>query len=118
VIGANGSAGPEWAEIVRLCVHRLRRGTWYPVLDASRPDMVTLDVGGTPFEVARECVHLADRRPMAWSVVRDDDPNPFFGAEYAVCPTCLERAPLRGQEQALTCPACGSTHPVDWAGRI
>ena len=109
---------PQWAEIVRLCVHRLRRGTWYPVLDRSKPGFVTIDVGGTPFEVESGCVLLSDQRPAAWSVVRDNDPDAYFCAEYAVCPACFERAPLRSRQEELTCPACHQTHPVDWEGRI
>ena len=109
---------PQWAEIVALNVHRLRRGAWYPVVDASKPGVVTVDVGGTPFDLERESVLLGDEKPDAWSVVRDHDPNGYFGAEYAVCALCFERAPLRSHEEELTCPACHQTRPVNWEGRI
>lgn len=110
--------GEQWAEIVRLCIQRLRRGSWYRVLDATAEDTVTLDVGGTPFVVDRSCVALFPSRPTTWSVVRDDPPNEVLGPVYAVCPACFERAPLAGTEAELACPGCKGTFAVDWAGAV
>lgn len=115
--GGDGLTGKEvWAEIVNVCAQHLRRGSWYRVADASRPDTVTLDVNGTPVEVDRSCVALADDRPLCWSVIREDPPNAYFGAVYGVCPDCLERARLAGTECELLCPACGLNFPVNWTG--
>jgi len=108
----------QWAEIVRLCIQRLRRGSWYRVLDASAPDTVTLDVGGAPFVVDRGCVALSAERPTGWSVVREDPPNEVLGPVYGVCPSCFERALLRASEPELTCPSCGGVFAVNWAGAV
>jgi hypothetical protein len=111
-------ADEQWAEIVRLCIQRLRRGSWYRVLDATADDTVTLDVGGTPFVVDRGCVALAASRPTRWSVVRDDPPNEVLGPVYGVCPSCFERAPFTGAESEKECPACRGTFGVNWAGAV
>ena len=111
-------ADEQWAEIVRLCIQRLRRGSWYRVLDATAAATVTLDVGGTPFVVDRSCVAMALSRPSAWSVVRDDPPNEVLGPVYGVCPACFERAPLTGTESEKECPACRGTFAVNWAGAV
>jgi len=103
-----------WAEIVKLCMHPLRRGSWYRVVDAFDPSTVTLDVNGTPFVVDRDCVSLAPERPQAWSVVREGEANPYFGGMYGVCPNCVERANLEPGRPDLTCPSCGNTYPVRW----
>lgn len=108
----------QWAEIVRLCIQRLRRGSWYRVLDASSAETVTLDVRGTPFVVDRSCVALASSRPTEWSVVRDNPPNEVLGAVYGVCPACSERSRLTGAEAELACPSCGGTFTVDWPGAV
>ncbi len=107
-------AGEQWARITKLCMHPLRRGTWHRVVDAFSQDTVTLEVGGQPFVVDRDCVRLADERPMVWSVVYEDPAAPYFGGVYAVCPGCSERMGLQGSEAELACPACGNTFPVDW----
>ncbi len=111
-------ADEQWAEIVRLCIQRLRRGSWYRVLDATAADSVTLDVGGTPFVVDRGCVALAASRPTTWSVVRDDPPNEVLGPVYGVCPSCFERAPFTGAESEKECPACRGTFGVNWTGAV
>ncbi|MEK7667161.1 MAG: hypothetical protein AAB409_00745 [Gemmatimonadota bacterium] len=105
-----------WAKIVALGVQHLRRGSWYRVVDESKPETVSVDVNGAAVEVPRSCVALAADRPLAWSVVREDPPNPYFGAVYGVCPDCLERARLAGSEKDLLCPACGLNFPVNWSG--
>lgn len=104
----------QWAEVVKLCVQPLRRGSWYRVMDASQPDTVTLNVRGTPFVVDRDCVDLGSTRPMAWSVVHEDAAGPYFGGVYAVCPACLERTRLDGNESHLTCVHCRGTFLVRW----
>lgn len=105
-----------WAQVVALGVQQLRRGSWYRVVDESKPETVSVDVNGAAVEVPRSCVALAADRPLAWSVVREDPPNPYFGAVYGVCPDCLQRARLAGGEKGLLCPACGLNFPVNWSG--
>lgn len=109
-------AGEQWARITKLCMHPLRRGTWHRVVDAFSADTVTLEVGGQPFVVDRDCVQLAAERPIAWSVVYEDPSAPYFGGVYAVCPECTERVGLQGSEAEMECPACGNSFPVDWLG--
>ena len=108
----------SWAQIIRLCIHPLRRGSWYRVVDVSQPGTVTVDVDGTPFVVDRDCVSLHDARPEAWSVVHEDGSNPYYGGVYGVCPQCLARQRLEGNEAELTCPSCRDTFPVDWSQAV
>ncbi len=109
-------AGEQWARITKLCMQPLRRGTWHRVVDAFDPDTVTLEVGGQPFVVDRDCVVLADEKPMKWSVVREDPTAPYFGGRYGVCPGCTERVGLADGVPSMECPACRNTYPVDWEG--
>ena len=111
-------AGEQWARITKLCMHPLRRGTWHRVVDAFSEDTVTLEVSGQPFVVDRDCVLLAEERPMTWSVVHEDPGAPYFGGVYGVCPGCTERVGLRGDEPELECPSCRKPFPVDWAGAV
>jgi hypothetical protein len=106
----------QWARIVKLCMHPLRRGTWHRVVDAFSEDTVTLEVGGQPFVVDRDCVVISDERPVKWSVVKEDDTAPYFGGLYGVCPECSERMGLKGGETEVECPACRNTFAVDWVG--
>ena len=89
----------RWAKITRKGTHRLRRGAWYAVADDSRLDVVVVIDNRRRTEVGRDCVELADRRPMLWSVVvRDAD-------EGTAIPS--------GQAQ-LRCPRCDIVFGVDW----
>jgi len=108
----------SWAQIIRLCMQPLRRGSWYRVLDLSQPGTVTVEAFGAPFVVERDCVSLHDARPEAWSVVHEDGPSPYYGGVYGVCPQCLERQRLDGNESELTCPSCDRTYPVDWSQAV
>jgi hypothetical protein len=107
-----------WAQIVRLCMQPLRRGSWYRVVDVSQPGTVTVEVFGAPFVVDRDCVSLHDARPEAWSVVHEDGPSSYYGGVYGVCPQCLARQRLDGNESELTCPSCHRTYPVDWSQAV
>lgn len=107
-----------WAQIVRLCMQPLRRGSWYRVVDVSQPGTVTVEAFGAPFVVDRDCVSLHDDRPEAWSVVHEDGPSSYYGGVYGVCPQCLARQRLDGNESELTCPSCHRTYPVDWSQAV
>lgn len=106
----------KWACVRKLGAHGLRRGSWYAVADDSHPDEVVLDVSGRAVRVDRSCVTVAASRPLMWSVVREDPPQSHLGARYGVCPNCVARAPLNGDETELSCAACGFAFPVDWSG--
>ena len=103
-----------WACITRLGPHRIRRGTWYEVLDDSAPDTVVLGVGIRQVRVNRDQVEIHSRRPFAWTVVIDTERNTHFGKVYAVCPACLARARLTGAEESMPCPSCDYRFDVDW----
>jgi len=37
-----------------------------------------------------------------------------WGSKYAVCPSCGERARLRGQPTEMACPRCKGVYAVAW----
>ncbi|MGD2135033.1 MAG: hypothetical protein PVF27_02690 [Gemmatimonadales bacterium] len=112
---------PRWARVHTGGPHRLRRGGWYRVLDASDPDQVVVNVGGTPRRVMRGSVTLADDRPPVWSVVRQQASTSSapaarqMGELYGVCPNCLYRAPLTDKDLELRCRQCNQLFAVDWS---
>ena len=95
----------------------LRRGAWYRVARLA-PLVAVLDVNRKPLPVPHYLLQVVSRPPTRWSVV----PRPErarqlprdWGPQYAVCPSCRERAALRGRPRHLTCHRCRGEFEVAW----
>ena len=70
-------------------------------------------VQGLPDEV-----QIVTQPPRRWSVVprpkRARELPPEWGAHYAVCPSCRERAALLGRPRRLECVRCHGEFDVAW----
>lgn len=97
---------------------QLRRGAWYRVVRLGAR-VAVLDVNREPLPIPRDLLHIAPTRPTAWTVVplpRSAREIPrSWGDEYAVCPSCRGRAPLRGHPRSMRCPGCNGLFDVAWA---
>ena len=98
-----------WARVVGDVNVSVRRGAWYEVIRLT-PDAALLNVHQRTLNVPRSAVQVATVRPREWSVV----PRPYdavdlplgWGARYAVCPRCSQRASLKDQHVEMQCPGC------------
>jgi hypothetical protein len=112
----------QWARIKRPSGHGLRRGAWYPVLDDTRGDALTLNVGSQSVTVDRATVELTSEKPHKWSVVRwnprDDEARlaaqAMLGPTYGVCPNCRGRSNLDATDTQKKCPVCELLFEIDW----
>src|SRR6266849_5620780 len=90
--GGTMPEAPQWARVRGDRNFGTRRGAWHELLRLT-PDEAIIPV-----------------RPHSWSVVpRPSDAVNMplsWGSKYAVCPSCGERAPLRGQPTEMPCPRC------------
>ena len=93
----------------------LRRGAWYEVRRLRPPEAV-VDVSGERVSVPREVLEITTVQPRRWSVVpRPKNPDRFPGvAEYAVCPNCRERVPLRERLALMRCSRCHELSDIAW----
>jgi hypothetical protein len=112
-----------WARCLDNVADVLRRGAWYPILEAS-DDNVVLEVQQKPVRLSRIDVSIRETPPDRWSiVVRTGILRPTLGGRagedvittYAVCPHCRERQDFKGKPQALTCTQCAREAKVDWS---
>ena len=95
----------------------LRRGAWYRVARLASLEAI-LDVNHRPLKVPHYLVQVVSRPPTRWSVV----PRPAgagelpaeWGPQYGVCPSCRERAALRGRPRRLECTRCRGEFDVAW----
>lgn len=114
-----GAAGEDaqWARLQVDVNCRLRRGAWYRVADLT-PAAVKLDVNHQQVQVARASVAIVSTPPRSWTVVRlprDAKGLPvLWGDKYVVCPSCRNRAQVRGEPLDLHCPRCDKTFRVGW----
>lgn len=111
------TAQPQWAR-PRADVNRgLRRGAWYRVI-ALTPGEVVLDVNHRPCIVPRDGVQIAGTPPRRWSIVpRPPDAvrvPPQWGDWYALCPSCRNRASVKGQLNTLRCARCEGVFQIAW----
>ena len=85
----------------------LRRGAWYGVRRL-RPLEAVVDVVGEQVTVPRSALEISSAPPHRWSVVpHPKNPERFSGVtEYAVCPNCRERVPLKERLERLQCRRC------------
>ena len=107
----------HWARLKVEGSYPLRRGAWYSV-SAFVKDQVVVRLGRAWVSVPWSVVELAGTAPRRWTIV----PRPAnavllpedWGAQYAVCPQCSHRAPLRGAPATMHCPRCNRLSAVAW----
>jgi hypothetical protein len=112
-----------WARCLDNVADVLRRGAWYPILEAS-DEKVVIEVRQKPVRLSRVDVAIRDTPPDRWSiVVRTGVLRPTLGGRegeeitttYAVCPYCQERQDFSGKPDALKCLRCRTESKVDWS---
>ncbi len=97
---------------------RMRRGAWYKVLQTDDVHSV-LEVFGRPVTVATALLQIVKRPPPRWTVVEPRESSAAktparLGAQYGVCPSCGDRAPLPKRVKRLRCPSCKWEFEVAW----
>jgi hypothetical protein len=106
-----------WARLQADVDCNLRRGAWYRLLKMDGLAAV-VDVNHRPVPVVRAFVQVANSPPRRWTVVATPATTrrlpPSVGAQYAVCPSCRDRAPLRGRPERLLCARCRVEFAVAW----
>jgi hypothetical protein len=107
----------QWARVRGDLNCHVRRGAWYGVLHLT-PDEAILDVVRRPFSVPRSLLQIVPLPPQRWSVVaRPSDAVMVplsWGSQYAVCPGCGDRAPLKGHPIEIRCSRCDGLFAVAW----
>lgn len=112
-----------WARCTDRIADTLRRGAWYPIVEAAGDESVVVSVQNRRVRLSREDVRVREEAPDRWSVVvRTGVLRPTLGGQgrdlvtsYAVCPGCAERQDFAGRPQRLACTRCGRESEVDWA---
>ena len=112
-------AGLQWGRLQANVDCSLRRGAWYRVTAIGELEAV-VDIGRKPQSVPSFLLEIVSAPPRRWTVV----PRPegavhmpqAWGTQYAVCPSCRERAalPARGRPRNLTCDRCRGAFEIDW----
>ena len=109
-------AGLQWARLQVDVNCQLRRGAWYRVIRLA-PGEVVLEVDRKPLPVPRSLLQLTSAPPRRWTVV----PRPWNAVglpprwnDYAVCPSCSNRAPLERRSSSIRCPQCNGLFDVAW----
>jgi len=95
----------------------LRRGAWYRVVRLT-PHEAVLDVHGMLKAFPRPSLEILPTAPTRWTIV----PRPAhsarlpstWGARYAVCPNCRERARLEERQPSMRCPKCNGHFDIGW----
>ncbi|HEY6155826.1 MAG TPA: hypothetical protein VIV88_00150 [Gemmatimonadales bacterium] len=107
----------KWGRLVVNVNCALRRGAWYRVARIRSLEAI-LDVNRKPLVVPNYLVQIVSQPPRRWSVVprpkRARELPPEWGAHYAVCPSCRERAALLGRPRRLECVRCHGEFDVAW----
>lgn len=109
-----------WPATKREHSKQLRRGAWYPVIDDTLPDRVTLGIPGHPTVVPRRILEISPQRPTRFTVVHRRDHVPGkrdsfgLGRHYGVCPECQWRFGIIARPERETCPHCGLMAEVAW----
>jgi len=110
----------NWARLRADYGCPLRRGAWYRVVSIS-PLEAVVDVDQKPVLLPREYLEIVNTRPSRWTVVQEPERSPRLPSEmsgrYAVCPSCRERMPLRGEATNLRCRRCNGVFEVGWGER-
>jgi len=107
----------QWARLKADVKCALRKGAWYRILKLTSTEVV-LDVRGKPLSVARGQVQLSSEPALRWSVVPSPKHTARFpatwGASYAVCPNCRDRAKLEGHPASMRCQRCNGSFEIAW----
>ena len=107
----------KWARLQADVNVQLRRGAWYRVKELG-PLETVLEVRGKPLLVPSAFIQVAEQPPHRWTVVPSPKDAVRFpedwGAVYAVCPSCRERAQLHGRPSSMHCPRCKREFDVAW----
>ena len=107
----------QWARVQVDAALPLRRGAWYRILKLTSME-ATLNVKGKPLPVPRGQLQLSAEPVLRWTVVPAPRSSPRFpqswGEEYAVCPSCRERAPLQDHPASMRCHRCNGLFEVAW----
>ena len=109
--------GMQWGRLQVDVNCRLRRGAWYRVKEVASLNAV-LDVNRQLLAVPHYLIQVISAPPRRWSVV----PRPQnarvlphdWGATYGVCPSCRERAALRGRPRTMECRRCRGQSEIAW----
>lgn len=105
-----------WARLQADLNCKLRRGAWYRLIKVEGLAAV-VDVNRQPVPVVRAFLQLSNSPPRRWTVVPRPRNVPVavqVGPQYAVCPSCRDRVPLRGRPSRMPCGRCGVDFAVAW----
>jgi len=107
----------QWGRLQVDVPCALRRGAWYRVARLA-PLEAVLDVNRRPLTVPHYLLQVVSKPPTRWSVVprpeRASELPLDWGEHYGVCPSCRERAELRGRPRRLACSRCRGEFEVAW----
>lgn len=107
----------RWGRLQADVDCRLRRGAWYRVL-RDAPLEAIVEVNRRPLPVPRYLLEFITQPPRRWTVVPAPSNIPrraaHLGPAYAVCPSCRNRAPLRGKPRRMPCVICRTDFDVAW----
>lgn len=107
----------KWGRLQVDVTCALRRGAWYRVARLAALEAV-LDVNRQPLKIPHYLIQIVSTPPTRWSVVpRPEEAGELpaaWGSHYAVCPSCRERAALRGRPRRLECNRCHGNFEVAW----
>lgn len=105
-----------WARLQADLNCKLRRGAWYRLIKVEGLAAV-VDVNRQPVPVVRAFLQLSNSPPRRWTVVPRPKHVPTslqLGPQYAVCPSCRDRVPLRGRPGRMLCTRCRVDFAVAW----
>ena len=107
----------QWARLKADVKCPLRKGAWYRILKLTAAD-ATVDVKGKPVAIPRGQLQLSPEPALRWSVVPSPKNSPRFplawGARYAVCPNCRDRAKIEGEPASMRCHRCNGFFEIAW----
>ena len=107
----------QWARL-RIDVNcALRRGAWYKIVKLGAQE-ATVEVKGKSVPVPRGQLEIVPAPRLSWTVVPAPRNAPRFprawGAHYAVCPNCRDRARLEGRPPNMRCHRCNGLFDIAW----
>ena len=111
-------AGIQWGRLQADIDCALRRGAWYRVTAIGGLEVI-VDVGRKPQSVPSYLLQIVSAPPRRWTVVARPAGAvgmPRDWTQYAVCPSCRERAalPARRRPRSQTCERCRGSFEINW----